>query len=144
MVHHVAAAILIREDKILLGQRSPTRAFYPDVWDVFGGHIEPDEQPEQALIRELQEELDITPKQWIELETISETVPERDGMLSHDLVARFYLIMNWVGTPINRQSEEHSVIQWFSYEEAIKLDLAHPAYPRLFAECLQWIADNKQ
>lgn len=144
MVHHLVAAILIRGDKILLGQRSPTRAFYPDVWDVFGGHIEPEEQPEQTLIRELQEELDITPRQWRELETISETISERDGMLSHDLVARFYFVTEWAGTPINRQMEEHSVIQWFSYEEAITLELAHPAYPRLFAECLQWIAANKQ
>jgi 8-oxo-dGTP pyrophosphatase MutT (NUDIX family) len=111
---------------------------------VFGGHIEPGEQPEQALIRELQEELDITSTHWIELETISETISERDGMQSQDLVARFYLITNWVGTPINHQAEEHSVIQWFSYDEAIRLKLAHPAYPRLFAECLQWIADNKQ
>ena len=144
MVHHLVAAILIRGDKILLGQRSPTRAFYPDVWDVFGGHIEPEEQPEQTLIRELQEELDITPTRWRELETISETISERDGMLSHDLVARFYLVTDWAGKPINRQMEEHSVIQWFSYNEAITLELAHPAYPRLFAECLQSIADNKQ
>lgn len=143
MVHHLVAAVLVREDKILLGQRSRTRDFYPDVWDVFGGHIEQDERPEQTLIRELHEELDITPLQWTELEIIKESISEHGDMPSYDVIGYFYHVTAWKGTPINRQPEEHSTIQWFSYDEAVKLDLAHPAYPRLFAECLQWIADNK-
>jgi 8-oxo-dGTP diphosphatase len=133
MVHHLVAALIVQGDRILLGLRAPARVFYPNVWDVFGGHIEPDEQPTQALVRELQEELNITPTQWIKLETISELVPEH----SHDLIVYFYCVTAWMGTPVNRQLEEHSAIQWFSYPEAIKLDLAHPAYPRLFAQCLQ-------
>jgi mutator protein MutT len=137
MLHHLVAALIIRGDRILLGQRSPERAFYPNVWDVFGGHIEPDEQAAQALIRELQEELAITPTQWKELETIRETVPGRDDMPAHDLVAHFYCVTGWIGKPLNRQPEEHSAIQWYSYAEAVKLDLAHPAYPRLFARCFQ-------
>ena len=39
MIHHLVAAILVREDKILLGKRAPSRDFYPNVWDMFGGHI---------------------------------------------------------------------------------------------------------
>ena len=142
MVHHLVAAILVRGNRILLGRRSPERAFYPNVWDVFGGHIEPDEQPDQALVRELQEELDITPIHWTALEIIRESIPGRVDMPSYDLIAHFYRVTAWMGTPINRQPEEHSIIQWFSYAEAVKLELAHPSYPRLFAQCLQSIADN--
>lgn len=43
MVHEVVAALIIRSQRILLGQRSARREFYPGVWDVFGGHVELDE-----------------------------------------------------------------------------------------------------
>jgi 8-oxo-dGTP diphosphatase len=144
MVHHLVAALIVQGDRILLGRRSPGRAFYPNVWDVFGGHIEPDEQPEQALVRELWEELNITPVQWIEIGIIQDSVPEHDDMPSHDLIVHFYCVTAWEGTPINRQPEEHSLIQWCSYDESIKLELAHPAYPRLFAQGLQSITGNEQ
>lgn len=139
MVHYLVAALIVQEDRILLGKRSPERAFWPNVWDVFGGHIEPEEQPEQALARELQEELGITPTQWVELEIITESGPEHDNMSAHDLVVHLYCVTAWIGTPVNQQPEEHSLIRWFSYAEAIRLDLAHPAYPRLFAQCLRMI-----
>lgn len=34
---------------VLLGRRAANREFYPDVWDVLGGHLEPGETSEQAL-----------------------------------------------------------------------------------------------
>lgn len=144
MAHHIVAGIIVGSDRILLGQRSPDRAFYPNVWDVFGGHIEPGEQPVQTLVREIQEELGITPTQWMELETISESVPEHDDTTSYDLIVYLYCVTAWSGTPVNLQPDEHSTIQWFSYTEAIQLDLAHPSYPRLFAQCLQSVSEDKR
>jgi len=144
MVHRLVAALILQGDRILLGKRSAGRAFFPNVWDVFGGHIELAEQPLQTLIRELREELDIMPTRWMELETIRESVPERDNKPSHDLFVHFYCVPGWTGKPINRQPEEHSVIQWFSYAEAVKLNLAHSSYPGLFAQCLQSITDKRQ
>jgi hypothetical protein len=47
-------AVLVRErddDRhdasllVLLGRREAGRAFYPDVWDVLGGHLEPGRPP---------------------------------------------------------------------------------------------------
>jgi 8-oxo-dGTP diphosphatase len=142
VVLHLVAAILVERDRILLGQRSPDRTLFPDVWDVFGGHIEPNEQPEEALLRELQEELGITPLQWAELEILSESIPEHNGAPAYDVICHFYHVRDWRGTPVNRQPEEHSVIQWFSYAEAVQLDLAHSSYPRLFSQCLQSMADD--
>ena len=62
-------ALIIRDQRILLGRRSPTRDFYPNVWDLFGGHVEPGERQHEALIRELGEELDIRPTTWTYLQT---------------------------------------------------------------------------
>jgi 8-oxo-dGTP diphosphatase len=142
MVHHLVGALIVHSDRILLGKRSASRTFYPNVWDVFGGHIEPGEEPSQTLVREVQEELGITPTRWTELETIAGSVPAYDNSPSDDIVAYFYCVNAWLGTPFNRQPHEHSTIQWFSYAEAVQLDLADPAYPRLFAKCLQPSPDS--
>jgi len=75
MSHEVVSALIIRSQKILLGLRSSTRAFYPDVWDMFGGHVEPGETHEQTLVRELQEELGITPTRWTYLEMLKLPLP---------------------------------------------------------------------
>jgi len=63
MSHEVAAALIIQSQKILLGLRSASRTFYPNVWDVFGGHMESGERQEETLVRELEEELGIAPSE---------------------------------------------------------------------------------
>jgi 8-oxo-dGTP diphosphatase len=131
MSHEVVAALIIQSQRILLGHRSARRTFYPDVWDVFGGHVEPGEQHHQALIRELQEELGITPTQWRYLEGIS--FPSEP---SGEVTVHLYLVTHWTGTPANRQLKEHSTIGWFSLEQAAQLSLAHPDYPTIFARYL--------
>jgi mutator protein MutT len=131
MPHEIVAALIIRSQRILLGHRSPTRTYYPDVWDVFGGHVEPGEQHHETLIRELQEELGITPTQWNYLENISFPSEPSDAVTVH-----LYLVTDWIGTPVNRQLEEHSTIGWFSLQQAAGLSLAHPDYPAIFARYL--------
>ena len=131
MPHEVVAALIIRSQKVLLGQRAATRAFYPGVWDVFGGHVEPGEAHHETLIRELGEELGITPTQWNHLQDISFPSEPSDPVTLY-----LYLVTDWEGTPTNRQLEEHSEIGWFSLEETAQLPLAHPAYPELFARYL--------
>src|SRR5690242_21840108 len=61
MLKQCAGALVLSGTEILLGKRAAALEFYPDVWDVFGGHVEPGEHPEQTLARELQEELGIHP-----------------------------------------------------------------------------------
>ena len=136
MSHEVVAALIIQSHKILLGQRSATRAFYPDVWDLFGGHMEPGEGREQTLVRELKEELGITPTGWTFLETLTLSLPPNSNEPSGLMIVHLYLVNAWKGTPYNRQPEEHSVIHWFSLAEATQLHLADPVYPTLFARHL--------
>jgi 8-oxo-dGTP diphosphatase len=132
MIHTVVAALIVESRKILLGKRAPTRTFYPNVWDVFGGHIEPGEHEHQTLVRELQEELNITPTKWRHVETLVDSVPEHN----EEVQCHLYLVLDWTGTPVNRQLHEHTSIQWFSLAQAMQLELAHPAYPQLFARVL--------
>ena len=54
----VACALIDGQGRILLSQRPPGRAM-AGLWEFPGGKIEPGETPEQALIRELREELGI-------------------------------------------------------------------------------------
>ncbi|MEN9519917.1 MAG: hypothetical protein RLZZ381_2505 [Cyanobacteriota bacterium] len=54
----VAIAIIHQDGKYLMQLRDDISTIvYPGVWAFFGGHIEPGEEPEIALRRELREEI---------------------------------------------------------------------------------------
>lgn len=59
---HVAIAILYREGKFLCQLRDDIPNIrYPGHWALFGGHLEPGETPELAVLRELKEEISYAP-----------------------------------------------------------------------------------
>ena len=124
-----AIALINIGSNVLLGKRSLGRASYPGVWDLFGGHIEQGESVEAALVRELQEELGITPTCFAPFETLQSSEPERFGPAEF-LVFR---VDAWSGSPRNLLEQEHSEIRWFSILEASMLTLAHPSYLKLFS-----------
>jgi len=61
------AAIILENDKgellLYLRDDKPDIPF-PDHWDLIGGHVEEGETPEEALVREVKEELDIDLKEY--------------------------------------------------------------------------------
>lgn len=60
----VAALLVVEDGRYLLQQRDNMPAiWYPDHWGLFGGAVEPGEDPVTALRRELQEELELLPRQ---------------------------------------------------------------------------------
>jgi 8-oxo-dGTP diphosphatase len=61
------AAIILENDKgeFLLALRDNKPGIpFPNHWDLIGGHIEEGETPEEALVREVKEELDIDLKDY--------------------------------------------------------------------------------
>ena len=125
-----ACAVLWKDDKVMLGRRSPGRQFYPNVWDLVGGHCEGSESPEQTLVRKLQEELGVTPEEFREIAVLNEPDESAHGAYDYHV----YLVTSWRGRLTNRQPEEHVALEWFTVSEAVTLELAHPDYPTLFRE----------
>ena len=56
---NAAKALIFRQDKLLILRRSNTHPLYALQPDIPGGIVEPDETPEQALEREIFEEIGI-------------------------------------------------------------------------------------
>ncbi len=120
--------MLLRDSKILLGKRASGQLLYPDVWDLPGGHLEPGELPDQALIRELEEELGIVPTRFVPFGVFDELNPKKYGAHQYHL----YVVTEWSGTIVNRQPHEHTEVRWVTLKAAHELDLADPRYPELF------------
>ena len=113
---------------LLLCHRSRDRAWYPDVWDLPGGHIEAEESPGDALVREIQEELGVTLSGPLG-NTRSPGRPWSSRCESG-------LPIGWSGTPANCSPQEHDEIGWFTEREIRSLRLADDAYRRWVAEAL--------
>jgi len=64
VVRRVSGVALVKDGKLILQHRDNGTKFRPNRWGFFGGHINENETPEQAIIREVKEELqiDIVPK----------------------------------------------------------------------------------
>ena len=65
---HVVAAVIIHGGKVFATQRGYGE--FKDKWEFPGGKVEPGETPEQALAREIREELDTE----IEVGTLIDTI----------------------------------------------------------------------
>lgn len=52
-----AGALIVDDDgRIFIQRRSPERRLFPNCWDIVGGHLEPGEEIDDALRREVTEE----------------------------------------------------------------------------------------
>jgi 8-oxo-dGTP pyrophosphatase MutT (NUDIX family) len=57
-------ALICRDGKVLLGFRAPTKASWPNHWDTIGGRVEDGETLDAALVREMREEVGVTPTRF--------------------------------------------------------------------------------
>lgn len=68
----VTAAIIISNNKILIAKRAATKSL-PHLWEFPGGKVEENESPEACVVREIQEELNITIKVNRHYKTVEHT-----------------------------------------------------------------------
>ena len=130
--HHVVGAVLVEGARVLLCHRRPDRAWFPDVWDLPGGHVEPAESRPDALRRECHEEL------GIDVVEATPMLAVEDG----ELTMSVFLVTRWLGEPANVALSEHDAVRWFTVAGLDDLDLADDRYRSLLREALARIAHD--
>ena len=118
---HVVGAIITDNGKILCAQRGFEKAL-PGLWEFPGGKIEATETPQQALQREIKEEMHIE----IEIgEQVEHTVYEYDFGIVH--LTTFYCRLV-KGAPV---LTEHIAIQWLKPSQLEQLEWAPADIPAI-------------
>jgi mutator protein MutT len=121
----IVNAILLRQGEVLLAKRSPTRRTYAERWSFPGGHVEEGESLDQALHRELGEEMGITPTDYSRFADITDPTDAA-------VVYRLYVVRAWTGDPAICDAE-HTDLRWTTLSAAATMDdLALPEYRTLF------------
>jgi len=98
--------------------RSPGRRWYPDCWDLVGGHVEVGETPVQAVVREWGEELGVR---------ILDPRPIPVEFTDPGIEMHSFVVERWEGEPVNAAPDEHDDLRWFEPAELALLKLADPA-----------------
>lgn len=101
-----------------MAHRHPERRWYPDCWDLVGGHIETGESAEQAVIRECNEELAVR---------IQDPRPVPMVCTDPTIEMHAFVVDRWEGEPVNAAPDEHDLLRWFAPSELGGLTLADPA-----------------
>lgn len=109
----VVTGIIRRNGKVLVGRR-PEGGALPDSWEFPGGKIEAKESPEEALARELKEELGIDAEIG-KLQFAGTFTYGKRGLLF-----LFYDVKFWKG---QIKAEHHADLQWIAPKELEKLKL---------------------
>jgi 8-oxo-dGTP diphosphatase len=108
----VAAAVIRRDGKILIARR-PVDKHQGGLWEFPGGKVEAGEPVTQALVRELEEELGITPQQFRPLIRITHDYPDKAVCLDVWDVTEFH------GTAAGREGQ---ALRWVSGDELLHYD----------------------
>jgi 8-oxo-dGTP diphosphatase len=128
----IAVAALVRDGLVLLVHRHPSRRWYPDCWDLVGGHVELGELPHQTVSRECLEELGVH---------VYDPLPIPMTVSDPTLDMHAFLITRWEGEPVNAAPEEHDDLRWFRPRDLPDLKIAHPASLSSILSAVQAAAD---
>jgi len=115
----VVCALIIRDGKVLLEKRAPAGVKGLDnKWDLPGGKVEPREQPEEAIIREIAEELSVgvRPIRLIPY-LLTSTWTYGDGQTRHWVLAAYICEI------ISGEPKTSSTLQWFDVNNLKNVDI---------------------
>jgi 8-oxo-dGTP diphosphatase len=125
----IVNGLFVRNGTILLARRSPHRRAYPNLWSFPGGHVEKNETLDEALVRELREEVGVVPTKYTPLGSINDPNSEVGDAITYHM----YSITSWEGGEPTIVGDEHTELGWFSLDAAVALrDLALEEYQPLF------------
>jgi len=125
-LHVVAAVITDQTGNVLLAQRA-THVHQGGLWEFPGGKVEPGESIDKALIRELREELGITPKDFRPLIRIPYDYPDRCVLLD------VWSVSAYSGTP---HGAEGQVVRWVRCDELTQYPFPEANVPIVTAALL--------
>lgn len=128
----IVCAAFISDQKVLLVKRAEHRKWSAGRWDLVGGHVDRGEEAEDALIRECQEEVGLTPTSF----TLLATVYEPDDKSK---TTPFYInvVSEWSGGSGLLLGDEHSDLGWFRLPELDDLTFALNDYRPILLKLLQ-------
>ena len=129
--HRVVSGLFRNDDRVLLCHRRLDRRWYPEVWDLPGGHVRDGEDPRVALVREMREELGIR----VDLPTHGPETVIRDEDAGFEL--SIWVFDMWDGEVANVAPLEHDDIRWFVIDEIDALSLADSRYVELLRHALR-------
>lgn len=134
VVRTIVNAVLVRDGAVLLARRALHRAAYPGLWSFPGGHVEPGETLEAALVREVGEEIGVAPTSFGPIGAIADpNATEADPVTYH-----MYAVQAWSGGEPSALGDEHSELRWFDLPTASVLpDLALDEYRGVFRTALR-------
>jgi 8-oxo-dGTP diphosphatase len=96
----VAAALVDRDNRVLIAER-PAGKSLAGLWEFPGGKLSPGETPEEALVRELKEELDID----VCLTCLAPFTFASHTYETFHLMMPLYLCRNWDGEITPREGQ---------------------------------------
>lgn len=118
----VSAGVLINgEGHVLLAQRPPGKNL-EGKWEFPGGKLEAGEGPEDALVRELDEELGIKVRSD-DLEPLTFASHRYDRF---HLLMPVFLCRHWLGEIV---AKEHTALAWVQVQDMLKYPLAPADIP---------------
>jgi 8-oxo-dGTP diphosphatase len=127
-VSDIVNAILVRGGEVLLARRSAHRKSYANLWSFPGGHVEAGETLEQALDREMTEEIGVRPLRTALLRTLPD--PSNPTITYH-----MFAVDAWSGGAPKLVGDEHSKLVWFTFALAATIPrLALKDYRVIFSE----------
>jgi mutator protein MutT len=128
-MRHIVNALFVRDGKVLLSRRSPHRAAYAGLWSFPGGHVEQGEALIEALIREIREEVGVTPTTF----GLIGTIADPNTMTTDPATYHMYAVTAWDGGEPSLVGDEHTELRWLTPAGASDLpSLALTEYRPLF------------
>lgn len=128
----VVAAIIVQDDQVLIAQR-PKDKHKGGYWEFPGGKIEEGESAEQALAREIFEEINIQIKLPKMFHRLDFDYPEKSVSLS------FFIVERFSGEPHGREGQP---VTWISSSQLSNYQFPEANQP-VVDMLLDWFAHRK-